>query len=891
MAKKIRNIYKGNQPINYIEIEAKEPLLVVATDENCSEAIVYSKVNSCTITITYGTTTLEYKGFQGDTLQNIAATLNESAINTAVTGESFSYWYIMNNGTGEEITPSSSAQIADCLNNVVINGDITITAIYNLNTYKLHVYDYDHTTVLQSITVSYGGSYNDAIKSFDTSKLTSPNIDTKLYSCGHNGWTLAKGSNIQDTSLSSKTIISDSYIYPCYSIVGTITYTMNFHIYSEDSTWQWIGSIELKHNQSYNEAIDEGQTDVLSRYSHKDLGTSERFYNTDVLFFDPLSDAYMTKDTPLENVQNWINYSENSIDLYIGYTDIVKTYTVKLYDELACIYLYQSTDIIHSTKISTIEGLGTQVSTIQSGNYKSSLEDSNHIYTYWLEYSDGTKYNTNDVVTSNIELIIKYTKTPNLYTITFQTVVNHIYANGTENIVTTTIDTTTATYDTNFSLPTSCFKLLNSTSSKYSDDGKYIINLHYASEWVSKSNSSRQFTGNHMLKCIGNEVFTIFGSAIYSTPSIDYKIYDQGILYPENEETLIVDDTVSTISELHSALNTLAKTKGNEYEEDGLYFYNTPGIIKVYCEKIDASDTDVYNADGLEVAEGYYADLPQSLTGVSKIYVYVISRSQCISTVTVKWYNMQTATTIQTTEIQKGLAYKNLTYPSAPSVSGYTFDYWSPIPTSAAQIFTDVTINAYYKATATEPDTPSAPTTPGVYVLDSSGNYIKVISISKSGQYISMLPVSATVTINSTTKSSQTGYLKGTFSILMVPLTGYSSTTSFPRMYITTDDKYVTYRSTSFKDMPAGYYFDTTSFGGEIEVKYNDSHANTQRSMACTIWALDTSPSTGESWSGTLDIKAAIAEVTWPDKTESTSTHNYVTLRLVYKSSQNPSSD
>ena len=279
MAKKIRNIYKGNQPIDYIELEGTEPLLVVATNENCSEAIVYSKINSCTITITYGSTTLEYEGFQGNTLENIAATLNETAINNAIPGESFSYWYIINNGISEEIHPSSSSQIADCLNDVVINGDMTITAIYNLIAIKLHVYDYDHTTVVQSITVNYGTSYETALKSFDKSKLTSPAIDTKLYVWGHNGWTLEKGSNIQDTSLSSKTITSDSYIYPCYSIIEMIIYTMSFYIYSEENEWQWIDGIELKHNQSYNDAIDDGQTDVLSALSTKDLGIIQMFYS------------------------------------------------------------------------------------------------------------------------------------------------------------------------------------------------------------------------------------------------------------------------------------------------------------------------------------------------------------------------------------------------------------------------------------------------------------------------------------------------------------------------------------------------------------------------------------------------------------------------------------
>lgn len=897
MAKKIRNIYKGDQPINYIGLEGIEPLLVVATDENGSEAIVYSRVNHCTITITYGSTTLEYKGLQGDTLKNIVEILKddkkESEINTAVPGQSFLYWYIMNNGVSEEITPSSLDQIADCLNDVVINGDMTITAIYNLDTYKLHVYDYDHTTILQSIPVNYGTYYEDALKSFDTSKLTSPNIDTRLLAWEHNGWTLEKGSKLQDTSLDSQQITGESYIYPCYSTLGKIPYTMHFMKYSEDKVdWVWDNSITCYLDESYNNAIqreNNPEEDYLASLSSVDYGTFLRVYNTDNLFYDPQSFLSITKDTVLSNIPESRFINNTDLYLYIGYTDVVKTYSVKLYDELSGNYLYQSTDIIHGTKISTIEDLGTRISNIQLGNYESTFEDSHHTYTYWLEYRDGTAYSNNDTVTSNIELIIKYTETPKVYTITFQTVVNHIAVDGTEDTVTTTITTTTATYDTNFSLPNSCFNLIGSTSSKYSDDGEYIINLNYASEWVSKSNSSRQFTGNHTLKCIGNEVFIISGSAIYSTPSIEYEIYDQGILYPTKEEFLIVDNTLSTIPELQSALHTLANTKGEDYEENGLYFYNTPGTIKICCEKYDGSDTDEYTADGLEISEGHYANLPQSLIGISKIYIYVTSRSQCISTVTVTWYNNQTSATIKTQEIQKGYTYADLTYPSAPSVSGYTFNAWSPGPTDTKQILNDVTIRAYYTATATEPETPATPTTPGVYVKNSSGNYIKVISLSNPGGYISMVPEKVTVTIYSTTKSSATGWLKGTFSILMIPLEAYSSTTTFPRMYVATDSNYVSYKSTSFADdMPPGHYSD---YSGDIQVKYEDNSTNTQRSMECTMWALDNNPSTGESWSGTLDIKAVIASGIFYETTESDCTHEYVTLKLVYKSPQTPSDD
>lgn len=899
MAKKIRNIYKGDQPINYIELEATEPLLVVATDENCSEAIVYSKLKECSVTIKYGETTLIYTVFEGSTLKNITPTLDESDINTAITGQSLLYWYILNNGVEEKVTPSSSSEIADCLNDIVINGDTTIQGIYNLNTYTLYIYDYDHTTLVQSINVDYGTTYEDALIDFDYSnKLSSPStrINTRLYSWVNNGWTLTKDSNILDTELDTKTITKNTSIYACYVIGEKIPYMMHFMKYSEQRVdWVWDGAITCYLDESYNNAIqrvNNPEEDYLASLSSVDYGTFLRVYNTDNLFYDPQGTLSITKNTVLSTIPESRFLNNTELYLYIGYTDVVKTYSVRLYDDLSGVYLYQSTDIIHGTKISTIEDLGTQVSNIQLGNYESTFEDSHHTYTYWLEYRDGTKYSTNDIVTSNIELIIKYTETPKVYTITFQTVVKHIAVDGTEDTVTTTIDTTTATYDTAFSLPNSCFSLMSSTSSKYSDDGKYIINLNYASEWVSKSNSSRQFTGNHTLKCIGDEVFIISGSAIYSTPSIEYEIYDQGVLYPKEEETLIVDGTVSTITDLYNALHSLANTKGEEYDDDGLYFYNTAGTIKVYCEKIDGSDADEYTADGLEVAAGYYTDLPQSLTGVSKIFIYVTSRSQCISTVTVTWYNNQTSATIKTQEIQKGWAYKDLTYPYAPSVSGYTFSSWSPGPTDTSPILKNVTIRAYYTATATEPETPTTPTTPGVYVKDSSGEYIKVISLSNSGGYISMVPVSATVTINSTTKSSATGWLKGTFSILMIPLDAYSSTTSFPRMYVTTDSNYVTYRSTSgASDMPAGYYFNTTVYGGDIEVKYNDNSANTQRSMSCTIWALDNSPSSGESWSGTLDIKACIAEGVWSGTTESNSTHDYVTLKLVYKSSQNSESD
>lgn len=660
MAKKIRNIYKGNQPLNYVEIEGTEPLLVVATNENCSEAIVYSKANHCTITITYGATTLEYEGFQGDTLKNIAATLNESAINTAVTGQSFSYWYIINNGTGEEISPSSSAQIADCLNNVVINGDITITAIYNLNTYKLHVYDYDHTTILQSITVNYGDSYENALKSFDTSKLTSPDIDTQLYAWGHNGWTLEKNSNIQDTSLSSKTIISESYIYPCYSVISTITYTMNFHIYSEENNWQWIDCIELRHNQSYNDAIDEGQPDVLSNYSHKDLGTSERFYNTDTLFFDPLSDAFMTKDTPLENIQNWVDYSNNTINLYIGYTDVVKTYSVKLYDELAGIYLYQNTEIIHGTKIFTIEDLGTQISNILLGNYHSTLENSHYTYTYWLEYVDGTKYTTNDVVTSHVELIIRYTSVANTYTIT--------WACGDSLTDYEIITTSTAKYNEYFYVPSVALAYLN-------EDGIYTLGstdtlTSYEEYFESTSNSNRTIAKETSLRSIKDETFVIVKKS-QSTFSTTVKV-----LLSDNTEIYSTTLTSGTAYSLSTAINKAFDYSKSTTSSGYKTTYSTDYVKVTTIANTNSPKTD-YNEYKVTSAASFPIN---NTSGYSSITLVVTTKETTEALrYTVNYMNADMTTVFWSTTVAYGTKYKDIPRPSGvPKDAGSdVFKWWS----------------------------------------------------------------------------------------------------------------------------------------------------------------------------------------------------------------------
>ena len=659
MAKKIRNIYKGNQPIDYIELEGTEPFQIVVTNENGSEAIVYSKVNSCSITIVYGTTTLEYEGFQGDALKNIAATLNESSINTAVSGQSFSYWYIMNNGVSEEITPSSLDQIADCLNNVVINGDMTITAIYNLDTYKLHVYDYDHTTILQSITVNYGTSYDTALKSFDTSKLTSPNIDTKLMAWGHNGWTLTKGGNIQDTSLSSKTITSESYIYPCYSTLEMITYTMNFYIYSEENNWQWIDHIELTHDQSYNEAIAAGQTDVLSSLSTKDLGTSQRFYNTDVLFFDPLSDAYMTKDTPLENVQNWVDYANNNIDLYIGYTDVVKTYSVKLYDELSGIYLYQNTEIIHGTKILTIEDLGTQISNIQLGNYNSTLEDSHHTYTYWLEYSDGTAYSTNDVVTSNIELIIKYTSVANTYTIT--------WAYGDSLTDYEIITTTTAKYNEYFYVPYHATKYLD-------EEGIYTLGstdtlTHYEEYFESTDNPNRTINVGTSLRSIKNETFVIVKKSQDTFTTTVKVLVDSTELYSAQ---LTSGTNYSLSTAIDKAFNYSKSTTSSGTKTT----YSTDYVLVTTAANIHSEKTD-YEEYKVTSANSFPID---TTSGYSSITIVVVTKevTEAIK-YTVDYMNADMSTVFWSTTVAYGTKYKDIPRPSGtPKDAGSdVFKWWS----------------------------------------------------------------------------------------------------------------------------------------------------------------------------------------------------------------------
>lgn len=660
MAKKIRNIYKGNQPLNYIEIEGAEPLLVVATNENCSEAIVYSKVSHCTITITYGDTTLEYEGFQGNTLKNIAATLNESAINTAVTGESFSYWYVMNNGVGEEITPSSPAQIADCLNNVVINGDITITAIYSVNKYKLHVYDYDHTTILQSITVNYGSSYATAIQSFDTSKLTSPNIDTKLYSWSHNGWTLEDGSNVQDTSLSTKQITKESYIYPCYSILTKIVYTMNFYIYTEENTWQLIDYITLNHDQSYNDAIDAGQPDVLSSYSNKDLGTTERFYNTDVLFFDPLSDAYMTKSTPLSRVQTWVNYTKNKIDLYIGYEDIVKTYSVKLYDELSAIYLYQNTSIIHGTKIFGIENLGTQISNILLGNYKSTLENSHYTYTYWLEYSDGTEYSTNDVVTSNIELIIKYTAIANIYTITWA------YGESLNNYEILT--TTTAQYNDSFKVPSSALKYLN-------ENGIYTIGstdtlTYYEDYFESTSDSNRTIDEKTSLISIKDETFVIVKKS-QKTFSTTIKV-----LLKNNTEIYSTTLTSGTNYSLSTAINKAFYYSSSTTSSGIKTTYSTD-----YVELTTTTNTSSPNANYTNSKVTTSASFPIKNTSGYSTITLVITLKETTEAIkyTVEYMKADMSTVFWSTTVSYGTKYKDIPKPTGtPNDAGNdVFKWWS----------------------------------------------------------------------------------------------------------------------------------------------------------------------------------------------------------------------
>lgn len=879
MATKIRRIYKGNNPIKTVEVEGLEPLYVVAVNASKQESIVYAKNDYCTITITYSTTTLTYNTYKGKTLKSIVATLNESAITGAITGKDFLQWFIINNGEESSITPPSLDKTIDCLENVVVNGDMSITGIYDTTQCTVQVYDYDHTTILDTITVNYNTTVSEALEVFDTNDLTTPSINTKEYTFMFNGWTLTKNSNIQDVTLESTKVISTLNVYPTYSTAKK-PYTITFYKYKPSSNdYISFGSITVYYNESIENAIARGESDLINAIPEDDLGDSIYLHDSNVLFYAKDTTSFMTQETLLKNIPS--NYLKSNINVYIAYQKIVKTYSVKLYDELSDTYIYQNTSIIHGTILENIQELSPIFNQIRNGEYHSTDEQEHYYYNYWLEYSDGTIYdeNTLTTVTDNIKLLIKYTEEPKLYTITFIKQLTSIDINDDANITTEVITTTTATYNSSFALPPECFNLLNKSYTEPSTDWQYTIQTTFESSWFSSNDSSRKFTGNTTLKCIGDETFIIGARALYSLRVVPLTITDKGILYPNESNKVVLNTGITNVEELKSYLKDFSDNKSEEYTISNLYYYNIPGKFILSCTT--STGTQTYIVYGPDILIDNYINFPSSLNDITSINVTIEEAATEPVYVTVTWKNNIDDYSITAKSVHKGTKYKDLTYPSVREISGYEFQSWNISPNTDIQILTNTTITAFYTVTSSEP---SSPSTAGVYIYTTNKEYVQIASLSKSGNNIYYSWNTGEIEIPST-KLDSYGYITATITIKLVTPNDLGES----KMYIGYVDDY--------GNNYDGYILGLNNGSYSMSMSFSPSNITVDTDTLTLTLTAYSKLNSGEYTLAGLPIDINIRNygflnfVLGNSSSQSSNAKDYVKLKLIRKTASNPSSD
>ena len=111
-------------------------------------------------------------------------------------------------------------------------------------------------------------------------------------------------------------------------------------------------------------------------------------------------------------------------------------------------------------------------------------------------------------------------------------------------------------------------------------------------------------------------------------------------------------------------------------------------------------------------------------------------------TYTVTWIETANGTTLKTQTVYNGTVINTLTYPNAPTVTGYAFSSWSPASTSTSTITSDTTIYATYNKTPTV-----------TWVENANGTTLKTQTVT-SGTLINVLTYPTAPTIEGYTFSS-----------------------------------------------------------------------------------------------------------------------------------------
>lgn len=866
MAKKIRRIYRDGKPVELITVGNKEPFKVCVGNKE-----VYSKYEQCTVTINYGDKTITGYKFKGQTIDTIIESLSNKDINEAVTGKYLVSWYVTNNGQMTELSPDETSMAKEILMSIIVNGDILITGNYNTSKYELTVYDYDKETVLDTIQVNYNTTIGDALADFDFSTLGKPNINLNQYNFAFNGLTEdITNDTIQDPNILEKPITEPLNIYPVYSLSErSYNITLNKYNYDE-GFYKELLSVSAKYTNSIRDVLSDDQNSTLNSITEENYEGVTLINYIEQLFYTTTTTDYINLDTTLASF-NPI-YLKTNINLYIGYDIVVKTYSVKLYDELSGTYLYQNTEVIHNSILETLETLSGLLTEVNGNEYKSTYEEEHYTYNYWLEYADGTAYDNaaHTPVTSNITLHIKYNKSPNPYTITFIKDITIEHLDGTKTNRQEEVTYINTNYMSDFYLPDSCALLLKNTTVQ--KEASYQIETSYSDAWVSTIDANRMFTSKDNQTCIGNETFVIKCNEKYKYYSVNISIYDNGIIYLNETSKLISSGTISSISGMITLIKNAIALTSNEYIEDNLYYYNKAKTITLKCTTTD--DIVNYTASVSDINSNNYTNLPNDIRNTSQIEVNITEGTKQAAHVTVTWVNDRTTETIKTASVHKGSRYIDLPYPIAPTMPGYSFDKWSDRQTDTTRIISNRTIYAYYTVS---PST-TVPTDPGVYIRDSSGEYIKIMNI--TGTYAaSISPISTTVNVAGLNTSSVTGYPTTTFTIMLIAPNGYNKPSSVPRMFLSVNPYYVEYTSSDYYDMPAGYY---DKLSTELITKYNTQGANTETAITCQVWATDKNPSVNESWSNYLHIRVGIYNGSYQ---YSSSTTDYVSIVYTFKQS------
>ena len=661
MANKIRHIYKGIQPVDTATVGTREPLFICVGDK-----VVYSKQESCTITISYGTTTFTLKEYKGNTLNDAITKLTsftDANVNNAVVGKHLTQWSITNNNVPSTVTPTSLSDTVNCLKNIVVNGDVIITGLYGNTQCVLSIYDYSHTTVVQTITVDYNTTIQSALSAFNVNTLPAPStINTKKETYSHNGWTKTQGEETQSTDLATTYITGPTSIYPLYT-TSYIPYKMSFYKYDyNNDEYINVGTITIYYDESINSAIKRDEEDYLTSIETENFSSATVFHYTNALYYSSdFSLDPMTRDTKLSSIPE--KYLKSNMIVYIGYDVIVKTYSVKLKDLLSGNYLYQNTEVIHGTILENIETISPIITKVKEEDYQSTDENAHYNYYYWLEYADGTEYDTTKLtsVTNNIELYIRYTAFPITYGIDF--------AKGTSMTDYDEFDSVSVKYDVNFGLSDKA-KALIADPVYVKDSTDYIIT--YNQIYQSTLDSSRKMYDTTILKCIGNETF-VTTEASRTTKTTLVKTYinsTSGTLYSSNNMVTGTSYSLATIIAKAFNYQTSTTSAGviTKTVTDYVLVTLVPHTFSTSGKYTDYKVTSIGDFP-ISTTSGY-----ESITIVIKTKV-VTEAVQCLVTYT----NSDMQTTFWSTRVAYGTKFKDIPRPTGiPKDAGTdVFKWWS----------------------------------------------------------------------------------------------------------------------------------------------------------------------------------------------------------------------